>query len=381
MTAWNDRIYWGVIEDARCRHGRERRSILAAVVGLAVSLAVVLALVTGGGGGGVRYSVPAPGRVTGLLRQLSPADYQYWATPTLLPGEVSLDILVQDAQGSSRSCIGGCANYVGAGEPVGQIDGYGGIGPTVGAPLPAHSDPDYVLSVPSDAAAVRVGSLGTVGAQSTRGLPSGDKVVAFKVPQTASPDSPRSAPAQTLTVLDARGHAIATLKPQVLTTRTRFTLRALARKERRLVTTHGGRCAVTPTLAGLTAETSAASTTITAIAPSTPGLLLSCLEDKYVYRGARFNVAILLNAHHPGAAPAALWNSRPVPGQPGVVDIAPPSGFPANEDASAPIYARRTTNAWLVVQARPGFATSPTPSERIRVLDNLRITRLDLGHA
>jgi hypothetical protein len=377
MAVWNDRIRWGVIEDARERHGRERRWILAALAGTALATGVGLALVTGGGGGAVRYTVPAPGRATGSLRELSPADYQYWATPTLLPGAVSLDILVEDAQGSSRSCVGGCANYVGTGEPVGQIDGYEGIGPTVAAPLPKHSDPDYVLFVPHGAAAVRVGNLGTAGAQTTTGLPTGDKVVAFKVPQTAGASGARSAPPQILTVLDARGHAIATVTPQVPTGRTRASLRA----ERRLVTTHGGRCAVTPSLAGLTEEASRASTLITGVAPTAPGLFISCLEDKYAYHGAMFNVAILLNAHHPGAAPAALWNSTPVPGHPGVVEISPPSDFPASEDVSAPLYARRTRNAWLVVQARPGFSRDPTPSWRIRVLDSVRITRLDLGPA
>ncbi len=102
------------------------------------------------------------------------------------------------------------------------------------------------------------------------------------------------------------------------------------------------------------------------------------MEDKYSYQGSEFNVAILLNAHHPGARPPGLWGSIAVPGHPGVVEIAQPELF-AGENASAPLYARRVGNAWLVVQARPGFAPNPSPSERLRVLEGLRITRLDLA--
>ncbi|HVC85003.1 MAG TPA: hypothetical protein VNC12_07095 [Solirubrobacteraceae bacterium] len=308
-----------MIEDARGRHDRERRRILTALV-LVVAIAAAVAFALSDSGAATRYGVPAPGRVTGSLRSLGSADYQYWVTPTLNPGEVSLDISAQDAH-STGSCVGGCANYVGMGVPISEIKGDGGEGPRgpiVRAPLPHGADPNYVLLFPANVAAVRIGDLGTVGAEATPGLPVGDKVVAFRAPQNTTNGELASAPAQTLTTLDSRGHAIATLAPMTVPTTRAWVLRqrALYQREQRLITTHGGRCGVTSQLAGLADEAPLSVTSITALAPTAPGLFLSCMEDKYAYQGSKFNVAILLNAHHPGAPPPGLWSSTPVPGPP-----------------------------------------------------------------
>jgi hypothetical protein len=59
MSAWTDRIRWGVIEDARERHRRERGVIAAAAVAAAVVAAIVLQSVGGGG------SRPASASVAG----------------------------------------------------------------------------------------------------------------------------------------------------------------------------------------------------------------------------------------------------------------------------------------------------------------------------
>jgi hypothetical protein len=192
-------------------------------------------------------------------------------------------------------------------------------------------------------------------------------------------------------------------------------------------TTGGGRCAVNTGLIGYQHLT-VALRTITPLPENVPGLFLSCLNDNYIYRGAIFNIAILINAHQPGSKPAALWNATPVPGQPGIFEIKPPPDYsPALQSATSvvghiglvqikpaarqvvafindptPLIARRIAGAWLVEQASAkvtGLAsvrTSPTSlrrsprsspawrypdfAEQLQVLKAFHATRLDLSH-
>ena len=88
MVVWNDRIRWGVIENARVRQRRERGVVAAAAVAGAVVAAVLLQSVGGGG------SRPASASVGGRQRA-HPAVLTSCATskPTALPGAPSESLL------------------------------------------------------------------------------------------------------------------------------------------------------------------------------------------------------------------------------------------------------------------------------------------------
>jgi hypothetical protein len=240
--------------------------------------------------------------------------------------------------------------------------------PSLSSPVSAHVNPDVILLVASDVAAVRVGSLGIVAAKAAPDLPPGDKIVAYALPRTAHAVRFPAGQAAQLTALDVQGRPLpgVPIRPGFGSAPTNWT-------------THAGACAVAATAPGLVDLQSYTARSIKALPGSSPGLFRSCLEDKYGLGRARFNVAILFNAHDPGQPPAALWNTTPVPDHPGIFEIRPPTQFPLNQDVTAPLYARRVHAAWLVVQARPGFTPSATVAQRIRILDSLRITRFDIN--
>jgi hypothetical protein len=50
MVAWSERIRWGVIDDARERHGRERRRVILVAALLAIAIVVPVAVAASGGG-------------------------------------------------------------------------------------------------------------------------------------------------------------------------------------------------------------------------------------------------------------------------------------------------------------------------------------------
>src|ERR1700722_15190773 len=92
---------------------------------------------------------------------------------------------------------------------------------------------------------------------------------------------------------------------------------------------------------------------------------LSCIDTAITDRGWAGDVALLLDAHHPGTLPAPLPGASPVAGHPGVV----------NEQSGifGDITARRVGDAWLVVESSSRLAlhTSALP-QRLAVLDELR---------
>ncbi len=92
---------------------------------------------------------------------------------------------------------------------------------------------------------------------------------------------------------------------------------------------------------------------------------LSCIDTEITDRGWAVDVALLLDAHHPGTLPAPLPGATPVAGHPGVV----------NEQSGifGDITGRRVGDAWLVVESsnRLALRTSALP-QRLAVLDALR---------
>ena len=384
MAAWNDRIRWGVIADARGRQRRWRWTGLAAVLVAIAAGVVVLAVSLGGGQ--ARFAVPQHGRATGSLRALAVSDYAFWATPDLGAGNATLDIRVTGpgAQWGMTEC---CNGRPGQGSIVG-INGFD----SVPAPVTYNELPDDVLLVSSRVAAVRVAGFGTVGAVSVTGLQPGEKVVAFSVPQYAAKTRPirvhfalpnhhkrtvlvRPPPPERLaplTALDKNGYPLPAVSAAATATEPS--------------TIHGGACAINSTLSGLTRQAPRAVLSVTPIPASARGIFLSCLNETVAYRDANpvavnAQVALLVNAHHPGRPPASLWGATPVPGHPGIVELKPPPQFGFNIDTGAPMLARRLSNAWLVIAGRPAIPPAPTVAQRIQILDSIRITRLDLRRA
>ena len=117
--------------------------------------------------------------------------------------------------------------------------------------------------------------------------------------------------------------------------------------------------------------------TITWISPVKDALgevFLSCIDVGYYLDGWPLLVGVLLDGHRPGQVLGPIPGAGPVPGQPGIVDLAagqfPSSLFTRNFGVTA----KRLGNAWLVVQGGSGLA------QRVQVLNALRISKLDLHH-
>jgi hypothetical protein len=100
---------------------------------------------------------------------------------------------------------------------------------------------------------------------------------------------------------------------------------------------------------------------------------LSCIDTEIAYRGWVLDAALLLDAHHPGALPAPLPGSTPVPGHPGVVE--------ERSGIFGDITGRRVGDAWLVVESSSRLAqrTSGLP-QRLEMLDALRSCVRVAGH-
>jgi hypothetical protein len=83
----------------------------------------------------------------------------------------------------------------------------------------------------------------------------------------------------------------------------------------------------------------------------------SCIDTEYYLQNWPLDVAVLLDAQHPGSAPGAIPGMKPVIGEPGV--------FEAPGDWQGDITALRHANAWLVVAGGSGA------TQRLEVLHHL----------
>ena len=121
-------------------------------------------------------------------------------------------------------------------------------------------------------------------------------------------------------------------------------------------------------LPGLVAHWGHITDRIRAVSSARGTAFLSCLSTEYYLHGWGMTVAVLLNAQHPGAPVGPMPGTQAVIGHPGVVNTRYPTG-------SGVITARRTGQAWLVVQGGRDL------TQRLQVLDALRIHRIQLGGA
>lgn len=240
----------------------------------------------------------------------------------------------------------------------------GGAGSTaaIGSPLFApglrSQGISYVLTAPQ-VAAVRVKDGPTVLTRRDPRLPFGFRAAVFKADHQSSPRSagPPSSLAFELTALDARGRAIPGGTSPRFGEPTRFwqypqrqatgSCSLHARRESRLHARWGR--------------------VVTGIVPD-PGIIgrafLSCIDTEYYLQGWPLDAAVLLDAEHPGTAPAALPGMARVAGHPGV--------FNRRLGLVGDISARRVGNAWLVVQGASGL------QQRLTALGALTVGRINL---
>jgi hypothetical protein len=90
-------------------------------------------------------------------------------------------------------------------------------------------------------------------------------------------------------------------------------------------------------------------------------LFLSCVDTTYFLHRWQLTAAVLVDARRPGQVLGAIPGAQPVAGRPGTVDF-----------AAGSLTARRSGNAWLVVQGGSGVA------QRLQALDALRISKLSV---
>lgn len=114
-------------------------------------------------------------------------------------------------------------------------------------------------------------------------------------------------------------------------------------------------------LPGLTAEWGHAIHRIAPVPDSIGELFLSCLDTEYYLHGWPLAAGVLLDARRPGQTLGAVPGARPVSGHPDTVDF-----------EGGNLTARRSGNAWLVVQGGSGMR------QRLEVLTALKSSRLDL---
>jgi hypothetical protein len=88
------------------------------------------------------------------------------------------------------------------------------------------------------------------------------------------------------------------------------------------------------------------------------------VDTEYYLHGWPLKVGVLLDARRPGQRLGAIPGAKPVPGRRDTVDF-----------KAANLTARRSGNAWLVVQGGSGIV------QRLRVLHALRISKLDVASA
>ena len=113
---------------------------------------------------------------------------------------------------------------------------------------------------------------------------------------------------------------------------------------------------------------------ITPVKDALGEVFLSCIDAAYYLHGWPIQVAVLLDGRQPGQVLGPIPGARPVPGQPGIVNL-PTGQFPSSLfSRNFGVTAKRVGNAWLVAQGGYDLA------QRVQVLTALRISKLDLHH-
>jgi hypothetical protein len=337
---------------------------------------VIAALVVGGSATAAVVSLKAessaplagavPGHVTtrgaGLFRVEPGEAYSVTVAPVLQAGLAGLCTMLTYRSTRGGFGSGGCGgSYPTSSQPLfGDI----GIAFYTGGRIRVGGAIQYVLTGPG-VAAVRVGTSLTVSARKQSGLPAGDGAVVFYLPAGSPTIKPPGIPPRaaarteglTLTALAADGQPIPT-------TPANPPFRLPERFWQQPQPQPKGRC----TLAAPPTYVPVRGTVVYSIR-AVPGVegaaLLSCLSTDYIVDNTTIVAAVLLNARSPGTPPPAIFGTQPVAGAPGFVH----REYPIR--ALPPITARRSGNAWIVVQGGHSLA------QRISILRRLKITAIN----
>jgi hypothetical protein len=180
------------------------------------------------------------------------------------------------------------------------------------------------------------------------GLPYGLRAAFVEIPGgSASGSRPL------LTPLSAAGQRVAGLAPT--TTPSGYYLRSRAWRS----PGHApkGACAISTTaLSGLIAQSGRVVVHLVSFTGLIGRPFLSCTDTQFTLNGSPLDAGVVLDATHPGTAPAALPGMKPLPGHSGVFQAL---GW------NAPLLGRRTHNAWLVVEG------GSSAQQRLTVLEHL----------
>ena len=336
----------GVIEEARrrqrLRRGRATLGGLAVIAGIA---GVGLVLSAGGSSAGRRHSARLERAGIAYSRAAKRSRFDVRLSPVLTGGSYGWCVAVKEK-----------------GDTFAEADGECGTAPVVSRPLAteltigsAKSDREsiVVLSTPR-VAAVEVNGRRRVATVAPAGLPYGLRVARIVIPlprragSLGVKSSFTSLRSPKLAALNARGQVI----PDTV-----------VREPAGIVNRSGrGPCALHAAgVPGLAAQWSHLAG---AIRPF-PGKLVgraffSCIDTEYYLRHWPIDAAILLDAAHPGAQPAAIPGLTPVPGARGY--------FNGPGDFKGELTATRVGRTWLVVAGGSGLL------QRLDVLRHLTPT-------
>jgi hypothetical protein len=333
----------GVIEEAR-RRRRARRARLSATALLALVGIGALVWAVAGQGAPVERGAAAHTTVrAGASRPTAAAGFGIRLSPALDGGQYGWCVGIEEP-GFSGIAGGGCSATPTESLPLSMV--------LTSADARTRTESIVMLTTPP-VAAVRIGAHRAVATTGLPGLPYGLRAARIVVPFTGrrSADGRVVFPAPvepSLTPLNRAGRPIAgapvrpSAQTPALAARGPCTLKA------------GG-------VPGLAARWSHVASEIAPYRGALVGrAFFSCIDTEYYLHNWPLDAAILLDAAHPGGAPAAIPGLSPVPGRAGYVN--------GPGDFKGALTAVRRGNAWLVVAGGSGL------SQRIDVLSHLTAT-------
>jgi hypothetical protein len=391
-----ERIAWNAGARPGWRHGARALALLAFVALLTGGAATAAVLL-----GGMHSSAPLAGALPEPRQSLGRTSYRIALTPDIAGGHVGWCDQVEFStrerslgHGHFERQYGGGASGCGSGptvaEPFIDADVVGGSGGREGRHFSYQVA--YYLTAPQ-VAAVRASPTLTILTRPEPRLPDGYRV-AVGFPQVQHGGSAQAIGAFDPVALAANGRELATRRlpggtpwvpdPTVSWQRsprvglhTLFAIPRFAGRTRgqRVLVRHSaptGPCAIDSSrLPGAQQQLGNVVLQVRPVPHVIGRAYLSCIDTVITLRGWAVDVALLLDARHPGTSPAPLPGATPVAGHPGVV----------NEQSGifGDITARRVGDAWLVVESssRLALRTSALP-QRLAVLEALHTcVRLD----
>jgi hypothetical protein len=372
------------------RHGARALALLALIVLLTGGAAAAAVLL-----GGTHPSAPLAGALPEPRQSLGPTSYRIGFTPDISGGHVGwcdqVDFTTREpslGHGHFERVYGGGASGCGraptAAEPFIDADVVSGSGGREGRHFSYQVA--YYLTAPQ-VAAVRASPTLTILTRPEPRLPDGYRV-AVGFPQVEDRGSRQAIGRINPVALAANGRELATRRlpggtpwvpdPTVSWQRSaQVSLHMLlaiprsgsrARGQRVLVrrSPPAGPCAINSSrLYGAQQQLGNVVLRVRPVAQVIGRAYLSCIDAEITDRGWAVDVALLLDAHHPGSLPAPLPGATPVAGHPGVVNE--PSGIFGD------ITGRRVGDAWLVVESSSHLALRTSAlAQRLTVLGAVR---------